>query len=117
MYSYVFCMGPRNYSRIASLHRYLLWFGAFFLILGTFSLATQAKLSKYAAHETAKASSFKSTKATENRSNKIVEFEVVEFTCVSSDMDSSELIFKEQREPLCQIRILLHPDFFRPPPA
>jgi len=105
------------YNHTASLHRYSLWCGAFFLILGTFSLATQAKLSKYAADETAKTSSFKSTKATENRSSEIVEFDVVEFTCVSSDMDSSELIFKEQREPVCQIRILLHPDPFRPPPA
>jgi len=87
------------------------------LVLGLFLFATQAKLSKYSADEGSKRSTFKSTKCTENRSDQIVEFEVIEFARPSIDMDSSKRPFEHQAEPVCKIRTLFHPYPFRPPPA
>ena len=91
--------------------------GISLLVLGLFLLATQAKLSKYSADNGSKPSSFKSTKCTENRSDEIVEFEVVEFARPSIEMDSSKRPFEQQAEPVCKIHTLFHPYPFRPPPA
>jgi len=87
------------------------------LVLGLFLFATQARLSKYSADEGSKASIFKSTKYTENRSNLFVEFEVAEFGRPSINMDSSKRSFEQQAEPVCKIRTLFHPYPFRPPPV
>lgn len=87
------------------------------LILGIFLFATQAKLSKYSADEGSKPPTFKSTKCTENRSDQIVEFEVIEFARPSINMDSSKRLFEQQAEPVCKVHTLFHPYPFRPPPA
>ena len=87
------------------------------LVLGLFLFATQAKLSKYSADEGSKTPTFKSTKCTENRSDQIVEFEVIEFARPSANMDLGKRRFEQQAEPVCKIRTLFHPYPFRPPPA
>ena len=107
----------RRPQRTASLHLVLSSCGVSFLILGIFLFATQAKLSKYSANEGSKTSTFKSTKCTENRSDQIVEFEVIEFARPSINMDSSKRAFERQAEPVCKIRTLFHPYPFRPPPV
>ena len=107
----------RSEHRTASLHRALSSSGVSLLVLGIFLFATQAKLSKYSANEGSKTSTFKSTKCTENRSDQIVEFEVIEFARPSINMDSSKRRFEPQAELVCKIRTLFHPYPFRPPPA
>lgn len=87
------------------------------LLLGIFLFATQAKLSKYSANDGSKTSTFKSTTCTENRSDPMVEFEVVSFARPSINMDSSQRNFEQLTEPVCKIRTLFLPYPFRPPPA
>jgi hypothetical protein len=113
----MFVVMARRQHQTASLHIVLSLFRVFLLVLGIFLFATQAKLSKYSAGEVSKASTFKSTKCTENRSDQIVEFEVVEFARPSINMDSSKRLFEQQAEPVCKIQTLFHPYPFRPPPA
>jgi len=107
----------RRPQRTASHHPALSSSGVALLVLGLFLFATQAKLSKYSADEGSKTPTFKSTKCTENRSDQIVEFEVIEFARPSVNMDSSRRSFEQQAEPVCKIRTLFHPYPFRPPPA
>jgi len=107
----------RSQHQTTSLNRVLASCGVSLLVLGLFLFATQAKLSKYSADEGSKTSTFKSTKCTENRSDQIVEFEVIEFARPSVNMDSSKRSFEQQAEPVCKIRTLFHPYPFRPPPA
>ena len=107
----------RSQHQTAFPHCVLSSCGISWLVLGLFLLATQAKLSKYSADEGSRTSIFKSTKCTENRSDQIVEFEVLEFARPSIDMDSSKRPFEQQAEPVCKIRTLVHPYPFRPPPA
>ena len=107
----------RRQQQTASLHLVLSLSRVFLLVLGLFLFATQAKLSKYSADEGSKTPTFKSTKGTENRSDQIVEFEVIEFARPSINMDSSKRLFEQQAEPVCKVRTLFHPYPFRPPPA
>jgi len=107
----------RRQQQTASLHLVLSLSRVFLLVLGLFLFATQAKLSKYSADDVSKTSTFKSTKGTENRLDQIVEFEVVEFSRPSINMDSSKRLFERQAEPVCKIRTLFHTYLFRPPPA
>ena len=104
-------------SQKLSVRRLALTSGILLLTLGLFSLATRAKLSKYYPDENFRSSTFKSTKAAENRSDKIVQFEVVESACVPFSIDSGELFFKLHYEPVCQIQTLLHSYPFRAPPV
>ena len=92
-------------------------FGVLLLALGLFCLATQAKLSKYYPDETSNSSTFKSTKASENRADKIVQFAVIESVAMSVGIDSTQLFLKVQSEPVYQVQTFLHPYPFRAPPA
>jgi hypothetical protein len=112
-----FVVMSRSEHPTAFLHRLLSSWGVSLLVLGLFLFATQAKLSKYYADERSKTSTFKSTKCTENRSDQIVEFEVIEIARPSINRDSSKRSFDHLAEPVCKIRTLFHPYPFRPPPA
>jgi hypothetical protein len=107
----------RSHCPTLTLQRVIVAYGVLLLVLGLFTLATQAKLSKYSAGQSSNSSSFKSTKAAEKQSEKIVQFEVIESACSSIRIDSSELFFKLQFKPAYQIQTLLHPYPFRAPPS
>ena len=113
----MFLFMSRGLYQTASPRGVLSSYGVSLLVMGLFLFATQARLSNCLRDEGAKASIFKSTKCTENRSNQIVEFEVIEFARPSITMDSSKRAFEQQAEPVCKIRTLFHPYPFRPPPV
>jgi hypothetical protein len=107
----------RSHCLTSTLQRVIVAYGVLLLVLGLFTLATQAKLSKYSADEGSNSSSFKSTKAAEKQSEKIVQFEVIDSACSSIRIDSSELFFKLRSNPADQIQTLIDPYPFRAPPV